>query len=142
MSGHLLDVNLLLALAWPNHQFHGRARSWFASNAVSGWWTCAVTELGFVRLSSNPAYTPHAKTPLEATLLLRRMKEHPGHRYAERIPSLVGEAYEDIARRLQGHQQTTDACLLATALHHDIRLLTADRRVVAYAPSADLVSVL
>jgi predicted nucleic acid-binding protein len=60
----MADVNLLLALAWPNHQFHRRARVWFAEHAGAGWATCAVTQLGFVRLSSNPAYTALPKTPL------------------------------------------------------------------------------
>lgn len=141
MSGHLLDVNFLLALAWPNHQFHGQARAWFASNAASGWWTCAVTELGFVRLSSNPAYTQHAKTPHEAALLLRSMTEHPGHRFAADLPTLAGAEYEGVAAKLQGHRQTTDAYLLIAAQRHELRLVTFDRRMLAYASSAELVSI-
>jgi predicted nucleic acid-binding protein len=28
----LLDVNVLLALAWPNHVHHAASRTWFASS--------------------------------------------------------------------------------------------------------------
>ena len=28
----LPDVNVLIALAWPNHVHHDAARSWFATN--------------------------------------------------------------------------------------------------------------
>ena len=42
---NLLDVNVLIALAWPNHLHHAVALSWFEANVESGWATCAVTEL-------------------------------------------------------------------------------------------------
>ena len=64
MTDALLDVNVLLALAWPNHQFHSSARRWFADHE-GAWCTCVVTQLGFVRLSSNPAFTDQAKLPAE-----------------------------------------------------------------------------
>jgi predicted nucleic acid-binding protein len=31
---HLLDVNLLIALAWPNHVHHTSARAWFSTHAA------------------------------------------------------------------------------------------------------------
>ena len=49
----LPDVNVLIALAWPNHVHHDPARSWFAANLNTGWATCPLTEAGFVRLSCN-----------------------------------------------------------------------------------------
>lgn len=33
----LLDVNVLVALAWPNHVHHVSARRWFAAEAAQGW---------------------------------------------------------------------------------------------------------
>jgi len=56
----LLDINVLLALAWPNHQLNRRARKRFISSSER-WATCAVTQLGFIRLSSNPAAVSPAK---------------------------------------------------------------------------------
>lgn len=38
----LLDTNVLLALAWPNHQHHAQAHAWFNLEAKNGWATCAI----------------------------------------------------------------------------------------------------
>ena len=88
MTSALLDVNVLLALAWPNHQHHGAAHRWFGKSGKHGWATCAVTELAFVRLSSNPSFTADAVTPVEAAALLARYKAHPGHRFLADLPTL------------------------------------------------------
>lgn len=66
MKHALLDTNVLLALAWPNHQHHEQAHAWFSAYARKGWSTCAFTQLGFIRLSSNPAYTTNAVSPQDA----------------------------------------------------------------------------
>ena len=65
MKAALLDINVLLALAWPDHQHHAAAHGWFAQESRLGWATCAFTQLGFIRLSSNPAYTSGAVIPVE-----------------------------------------------------------------------------
>ena len=56
MSVFLLDANLLIALAWPEHEAHNRAGSWFARHSRSGWATCPFTQAAFVRILSNPAF--------------------------------------------------------------------------------------
>jgi predicted nucleic acid-binding protein len=38
----LLDVNILIALAWDDHTSHQAAHRWFASNAQTGFATCHV----------------------------------------------------------------------------------------------------
>lgn len=65
MKAALLDINVLLALAWPNHQNHAAAHGWFARESRHGWATCAFTQLGFVRPSSNPAYPSGAVPPVK-----------------------------------------------------------------------------
>jgi hypothetical protein len=47
----LLDVNVLLAWAWPTHIYHGAAHRGFPGVASSGWASCPLTQLRFVRLS-------------------------------------------------------------------------------------------
>jgi predicted nucleic acid-binding protein len=47
----LLDVNVLLAIAWPNHQFHTTAIA--AVSPQNRWATSALTELEFIRLSQT-----------------------------------------------------------------------------------------
>ncbi len=38
----LLDVNVLVALAWPNHAHHGAAIAWFTQVCKEGLATCAA----------------------------------------------------------------------------------------------------
>jgi uncharacterized protein len=50
----LLDVNVLVALLVPEHEHHIRSVEWFATNAIrSGWATCAITELGVIRVCAQ-----------------------------------------------------------------------------------------
>ncbi len=128
MTDSLPDVNVLLALAWPNHQFHRPARRWFAEHE-GAWRTCAITQLGFVRLSSNPAFTVQAKLPTEAAALLVRMTRHPDHRYLAELPPVDGSNVAAVLRKMIGHQQVTDGYLVALAQHHGVRLVTFDRRI-------------
>ena len=57
----LLDVNVLIALTWPNHVHHDAARSWFTEVRNTGWATCPLTEAGFVRISCNPSAVKQAR---------------------------------------------------------------------------------
>lgn len=50
---HLLDVNLLIALIWPAHVHHGVATGWCKGRAIV---LCPITELGFIRVSTSPAF--------------------------------------------------------------------------------------
>jgi predicted nucleic acid-binding protein len=50
----LLDVNVLVALLVPEHEHHIRSVEWFAANAIGiGWATCAITELGVIRVCTQ-----------------------------------------------------------------------------------------
>ena len=69
MTAFLLDVNVLIALLWPAHEFHTVVHRWFTRSARHGWATCPLTEAAFVRIVSNPAFSPDAVTPGEATRL-------------------------------------------------------------------------
>ena len=62
----LLDTNLLIALFWPSHVNHALAVKWFTQKRVRGWATCPITEAGFVRIVSNPAFSRDAVRPREA----------------------------------------------------------------------------
>ncbi|MGH8998269.1 MAG: TA system VapC family ribonuclease toxin [Acidimicrobiia bacterium] len=75
----LLDVNVLVALAWPTHIHHRAARRWFADCHGQGWATAPVTEFGFVQVSSNPAAVGDPLTPAEALAVLEEIRRRPGH---------------------------------------------------------------
>lgn len=121
----LLDVNVLIALAWPNHVHHDAARSWFNRRRATGWATCAVTEAGFVRVSCNPAAVGHTVTPGDAIALLRRLRRLESHAFWPLDRSIV-ELPDEILGRIQGYRQITDALLLAAALQRRGELATFD----------------
>ena len=134
----LLDTNVLLALAWPNHQFYAAAHGWFHDHARTGWATCAATELSFVRLSSNPVYTEGAVLPSEAADLLKRMCALAGHRFWKSPAARKPEIY----RRAIGHKQVMDAWLVEAARENEGKLVTFDRRLEAHDPGGEVVIVI
>ncbi len=121
----LLDINVLVALAWPNHIHHVRAHAWFASARPSGWATCPLTQSGFVRVSANSAAIPDARSPREATALLRRIVELPGHVFWTDDTAAVEDVNQTFAR-VVGYRQITDAHLLSLAMRWGGRLATFD----------------
>jgi uncharacterized protein len=50
---HLLDVSALVALIWPGHVNHQRMAEWLPGKKLV---LCPITELGFIRVSSGPAF--------------------------------------------------------------------------------------
>ncbi len=121
-AGALLDVNVLVALAWDSHIHHGAARGWFRAHHSDGWATCPITELGFLRVSSNPKILPAAIALESAIDVLRALRDVPGHRFFSDDISPVDA--DTVA--VLGHRQLTDAHLLALARRHGGRLITFD----------------
>ena len=138
MKSALLDVDVLLALAWPNHQHHEAAHEWFARESRHGWTTCALTQLAFVRLSSNPAYTAEAVSPQDAVALMVQLTAHERHHFWMDLPSLDAAAF----RHAAGHQQVMDAYLVQLARHHDGRVVSLDARLAAHAIETAEVTVI
>jgi toxin-antitoxin system PIN domain toxin len=136
----LLDVNVLLAIAWPNHQFHAAAIA--ALSSQNRWATCALTQLGFTRLSSNPAAIATAKSPQEATGLLARLAADSLHIYLDSLPAPTSEHWRDAFASILGHQQVTDAYLLRLAAANNAVLVTFDRRLQSIAAGKLRVTVL
>jgi toxin-antitoxin system PIN domain toxin len=134
----LLDTNVLLALAWPNHQHHATAHAWFGKHARAGWATCAFTQLSFIRLSSNPAYTPSSVTPAEAASLLQEMILHPAHQF---WPSPPAGRPAMFAHAL-GHQQVNDAWLVEVVRRRSGRLVTFDTRIPVHAEGTAAIEVI
>ncbi len=127
MSAGLLDVNVLVALAWPSHVHHGRAHDWFARHAAAGWATSPLTQLGFVRVSSNPKAIPEAVSPPQALDVLRQFVGHVHHVF---WPDDL-EAYNAVipAGLVMGHRQVTDAYLLGLAIERGGTLVTLDASI-------------
>jgi toxin-antitoxin system PIN domain toxin len=123
----LLDVNVLIALAWPNHVHHAAARRWFETSSSHGWATTPVTELGFVRISSNKNVIPGAATPGHALGVLGALCRLPGHEFWPDDARLVDAPFP--TDRLGTHKQLTDVHLAALASLRKGRLVTFDRGI-------------
>lgn len=130
MKGYLLDTNLLIALLWPSHEQHGLALKWFTRHRGKGWATCPITQAGFVRIVSNPAFSRDAVQPREAIQVLSANTAAKDHSFwPDALP--VAEAVAFTGVRLMGHQQVTDAYLLGLAARRGGVLATLDQRIAA-----------
>lgn len=123
----LLDVNVLIALHDAQHVHHRDAQSWFLAHADAGWASCPLTQNGFVRVISQPAY-PNALTVGAAARLLRLSCAASVHRFWPDDLSVLDDGKVDLGR-VHGHRQLTDVYLLALAVAHGGRFVTFDGRV-------------
>jgi len=126
VNGHLLDVNVLLALSDPRHIHHEAAHAWFAAHRADGWATCPITENAFIRIASHPGYPNRpGDAPVVIELLRRICTGEDHHFWADSISPremlTPGHALT--------HGQVTDVYLLALAVAHGGRLATLDRRI-------------
>jgi hypothetical protein len=138
----LLDVNVLLALAWPHHTHHDTVHRWWGTAGLTAWATCLQTQLGFVRVSCNPRFAPAPASPGRAARLLHQMTSRSDHQFWNEIPGAFADP--DLLQALSSvatHGHITDAYLALLARRHDGRLATLDRSLVAqHADVALLVS--
>lgn len=133
---YLPDVNVLVAIAWPEHTFHAPAVAWFDSHADGGWATCAVTELGFMRISANASVVESPVRPSDASALLVELRGVGDHRFwtDDEQPSTSPRFPRE---RLVGHRQVTDAHLLALSRVHGGSVATFDRSLAVLARGLD-----
>ena len=134
----LLDVNLLMALLWENHEHHTQARSWFKS--VSAFATCPVVQLGFARVSSHPLLG-YGLTPELAFGVLRQFIADPRHEF---IPDDLSCTDRVVRTELMtGANQITDRYLVALARQHGFSLATLDQPLAkSFAAETGLVELL
>jgi uncharacterized protein len=130
----LLDVNVLLSLAWSNHPHHNAAHAWFAQNAPAGWATCLLTQIGFLRLSLNPQIVGVALDCQSALAELAGLMAHPNHHFVDVAPTITGAPFDELIPKIVGHQQITDATLLHLARFQGMKLVTLDQSISAICP--------
>ncbi len=128
----LLDANLLIALTHASHVHYTEAHHWFAQRPSRRWATCALTQLAFVRLTSNARVVGAAFSPSQAMQALADMVAQPDHEYWENAPEPLRLAPLN-SPALVGHRQITDAYLLGLAAEREQRLATLDRGLVSFA---------
>ena len=132
---------MLIALAWPTHVHHLEAADWFTSRTGQPWATTSITQLGFIRVSSNRRVLPDARSPGEAAGVLRALTALAGHEFWIDDLELTQSpwAYED---RLTGYRQVTDSHLLFLAERNDGCVATFDQALAALSPDPSRVHLL
>ena len=122
---HLLDGNLLYALVDQAHVHHAPARQWFAAQ-TGGFATCPITQGTLMRLAMRLAGCEVA----QALALLGVVTAHARHHFwPDALP------YDQVRwQGVMGHRQVTDAYLASLARHHQGRLATFDKGLVALHP--------
>ena len=135
----LLDANLLIALTHGAHVHHAEAHRWFAVLPHRRWASCSLTQLAFVRLTSNPRVAVETISPAEAMQALVTMTGQAGHEYWPDSPEPVSTPTLRSAA-LVGHRQVTDAYLLGLAAHKGQRLATLDRGLLSFANALGLAA--
>ena len=122
----LLDVNVLLALTDQDHAHHKLVLRWFDSSGHQDWGVCALTEAGFLRVSSHPKAGQN--TVDEAVEILKRLATRPGYRYWP-IELSWTTLTAPFLTRIFGHQQINDALLLGLAVSEKGVLVTLDKGI-------------
>jgi predicted nucleic acid-binding protein len=122
---YLLDVNVLLALAHTGHALHSTAIGWYASAAKSatGFHTCSITELGFVRISvvtGLQADIESAKRALDALKASSKVR-------FELISDDLGVS--QLPSFVKKPQSITDGHLSELAKRNSLRFVTLDRGI-------------
>ena len=133
----LLDANLLIALTHAAHVHHAEAHRWFTLQPHRRWATCSLTQLAFVRLTSNPKVAGEIISPTEAMQALAAMAGQAGHEYWPESPEPLNVSTLSSAA-LVGHRQFTDAYLLGLTAHKGQRLATLDRGLLSFANALGL----
>jgi uncharacterized protein len=129
----LLDVNVLMALAWPTHVHHDAAHRWLGARPQRQWATCAYTQMAFLRLSLQPAVVKAVISFADALQALETSTASNQHSFWALDFPFTAIA-DEIRSRLAGHNQLAEALLLQLAIHRGGTLATFDRRIAALLP--------
>ena len=124
----LLDVNVLIALFDDDHFFNGKARARFARPKLQIA-TCPLVENGVMRVLNAPRYSklgPLGFEPVRQRLI--QITKDTDHQF---WPDDVSVRSAGVIQfeHLLGHNQLTDAYLLALAVKHGGSLATFDQAV-------------
>ena len=132
---------MLIALFDPAHIHHDAAHRWFSAHRADGWATCPMTENGFVRVLSNPAYPGRRTTVPDAVARLRTLTAAEDQVFWPDEISLLEPGTVDPSR-LGGHRMITDAYLVALAVANAGKVASFDRALPTGAvPGASDVTV-
>ena len=115
---YLLDVKPLIAAAWKDHVDHAKADSWVAGKDLA---TCPLSELGFLRVSTQPKAI--GATMRDARKLLDDFcTKHAVEFIPAGLPALQSHPGKS--------QEVTDHYLAELAAQKGFKLATLDGKIV------------
>ncbi|MDO5626300.1 MAG: PIN domain-containing protein [Pseudomonadota bacterium] len=127
----LLDVNVWLALFDDAHPYSPPAHALLARQPLIA--LCPLTENGTLRIMNSPRYSRLGPVGFERVRQsLRAVCTDLDHRFWPDDISLRADDVLDFTR-ISGHNQLTDAYLLALAVKHGGALATFDQRITLHA---------
>jgi toxin-antitoxin system PIN domain toxin len=122
----LPDVNVWIALTVAEHVHHVPAKQWFESHENEQVAFCRVTQMGFLRLLTNPRVMGEALTPERAWNVLDAVCRDDRIFLSAEPPGLEAMFRESTRRRQGGVNFWTDAYLSAFAAAAGFTLVTFD----------------
>jgi uncharacterized protein len=114
---YLLDVNALIAAIWTDHASHAVAESWIRGRALAA---CPLSELGFLRISTNPKALG-ATMPDARKLLADFSTKHHVRFIPADLPALKSSARKS--------EEVTDSYLADLAHTNGMKLATLDKDI-------------
>ena len=117
-SKYLLDISALIAAIWTDHEGHGITERWLKGKDLA---TCPLTELGFLRISTNPK-AMGATMPDARKLLGDFLSSHDVQFVPADLPALKSSA--------QKSDGVTDGYLAGLAASKAMKLATLDKGIV------------
>lgn len=122
----LLDENFMLASRWATHVDHRAVLAWLDS--IENYYTCAISELGFLRVSKSPAYNATWEDALES---LKSLQRRAGYGF-------LADDVTAVESPKTGWRDTTDAHLIARAKRHRLTLATLDGKLISQQWARDI----
>lgn len=140
---HLLDVNVLIAVADPAHAFHADFLAWYARRQPSALATCPLTENGFLRIYGHPSYACGPGSPAGALPPLRALRARAGSVFLSDSFSLA-DPHAGIVTGGLTPRQLTDVYLWALAHRNGGIFATFDTRIplAAYPSGAGALEII
>lgn len=126
----LLDANVMIALATPDHTSHQRATNWFRERPPFA--TCPITQGTLLRFYMQWGEHPSIQKGKD---LLRRISALPEHEFWPDDANYLKLP----ERGVTGHRQVTDAYLVLLAASHEGVLATMDQALAAIHPGVELI---
>jgi predicted nucleic acid-binding protein len=115
---YLLDVNMLIAAIWRDHEDQPRVETWLRRKQTA---TCPISELGFLRISSGDTFPFRAEPEACRNALSEFVRKHRCR--------FIPDDFSPQRIAAQSSRQFTDLYLAELAEKHRMKLATLDTRI-------------